>query len=304
MREDLEMPAGKLASQASHASRLSLLHFIKDNPHRVDEFINNNSAGSVVVLKCKNLQKLQAAFQQAKDMGFPCAMFSDSGHIMFPHFDGSLVTTALAIGPAPKEAMRPITKKFQLIKSSKEELIQMMLRCEQTSGMNVLDHGIGVNETYRQILGIINGDDIPDGWRLPDWIHHPFIKNNQMDYDIVEEYQIYHDVGKPHVLVKDENGKSHFPNHAEKSYQLWKHVGNSEAALLMKMDMDAHMLKADDIPEFSKRKQAATLLLTAVSEIHANAQMFGGFDSDSFKIKIKNLTKRGKQLINYVELNK
>lgn len=305
VRDDLQMPAGKLASQASHASRLSLLQFIKQHPHRLDEFITNNVAGSMIVVKCKNLTQLEKAFEQAKEYGFPCAMFTDSGHVLPPHFDGSPVTTALAIGPATKESMRPITKKFQLVRSKKEELVQMMLRTEQTSGMNVFEHGISVHETYNTILEIIHaGKTAPDGWRLPEWIFHDFIVNNQMDHDIVSEYQIYHDVGKPHVMIKDEMGKTHFPNHAEKSYELWKHVGNHESAVLMKMDMDAHLLKADDIPEFSKRKQAATLLLTAVAEIHSNAKIFGGFDSDSFKIKIKNLAKRGKQIINHMEKQK
>lgn len=110
------MPTGKLAAQASHASRLSLLHFIKQNPHRLDEFIEANVAGSMVVLKCKNLSQLEKSFEQAKQANFPCAMFTDSNHILPPFFDGSPTVTALAVGPAKKEDMRFITKKFQLVK--------------------------------------------------------------------------------------------------------------------------------------------------------------------------------------------
>ncbi|MGY8607445.1 peptidyl-tRNA hydrolase [Gluconobacter cerinus] len=116
VRDDLEMPAGKLASQASHASRLSLLHFIRDNPHRLAEFIDSNVAGSMVVLRAKNLAALEKAHLQATNAGLPTAMFTDSGHVLLPHFDGSPVTTAVAIGPARREDMRPMTKKFQVVK--------------------------------------------------------------------------------------------------------------------------------------------------------------------------------------------
>lgn len=110
------MSAGKLASQASHASRLSLLHFIKQNPHRLDEFISNNVAGSIVVLKAKNKDILCNMFEQAQEEGFPTSLFTDSGHILLPHFDGSPTITALSIGPALKSDMRHLTKKFQMVK--------------------------------------------------------------------------------------------------------------------------------------------------------------------------------------------
>lgn len=116
IREDIDMPPGKLASQAAHAARLSLLHFIRDNPHRLDEFISRNVAGSIVVLKAKNLQQLLKTYEAAVAEGLPTALFTDSGHVLLPHFDGSPVTTALAIGPAARETMRSMTKKYQVVK--------------------------------------------------------------------------------------------------------------------------------------------------------------------------------------------
>jgi hypothetical protein len=35
----------------------------------------------------------------------------------------------------------------------------------------------------------------------------------------------------------------------------------------------------------------------AMAEVHSNAQMFGGENSDSFKIKAKHLEKRGRQVM-------
>ena len=115
IRDDLKMPVGNAVSQGIHASRLSMLHFLKRFPERADEFIELNSCGSVAVVKGKNLQALQRAYEEAQLANLPCAIFSDSGHILPPHFLGDPVTSALSIGPAPREAMRRITKKFQCL---------------------------------------------------------------------------------------------------------------------------------------------------------------------------------------------
>lgn len=110
------MKPGKLASQAAHAGRLSLLHFIRDNPHRLDELIEKNSDGTVIVLKAKNQAALETSYRAAQDAGLPSALFTDSGHVMLPHFDGGPVVTAMAIGPARREQMRSITKKFRSVR--------------------------------------------------------------------------------------------------------------------------------------------------------------------------------------------
>jgi len=63
------------------------------------------------------------------------------------------------------------------------------------------------------------------------------------------------------------------------------------------MDMDVHLLKDAGVDGFSSRPEAATLLLTALAEIHSNAEMFGGIESTSFKIKWKQLNRRGKKIL-------
>src|SRR3546814_7069686 len=73
--------------------------------------------------------------------------------------------------------------------------------------------------------------------------------------------------------------------------------GDPEIGDLIGMDMDVHLLKGDDVESFSKRPQARALLITALSEVHANASMFGGIESTSFKIKWKHLDKRGKAIL-------
>lgn len=146
VRDDLQMAPGKLAAQAVHAARLSLLRYIKRYPHRLDELISLNSCGSVVILHGKNLRQLEEAHTQATAAHLPTALFSDSGHIpvvWFPklsttpsadlglgsdagprvgshihhneNFDGSPIVTSLAIGPASRETMRHITKRMRCV---------------------------------------------------------------------------------------------------------------------------------------------------------------------------------------------
>lgn len=109
------MEPGKLASQAIHASRLSLLHFLNRHPDRAPEFLALNSCGSAVTLRAKNLAALERARDEAERAGIPWALFTDRDHVMPPHFDGSPVTTMLAIGPAPRESMRHITRKMRCV---------------------------------------------------------------------------------------------------------------------------------------------------------------------------------------------
>src|SRR3546814_7888859 len=73
-----------------------------------------------------------------------------------------------------------------------------------------------------------------------------------------------------------------FPDHAAISEAAWLAAGGDpEIGDLIGMDMDVHLLKGDDVESFSKRPQARALLITALSEVHANASMFGGIESTS-----------------------
>lgn len=107
-------------------------------------------------------------------------------------------------------------------------------------------------------------------------------------------YTIFHDIGKAFCLQVDSDGKRHFPDHANVSYQIFKQTFNNDiAADLIKHDMDIHLLKANGVDEFVKNPHAITLLLTGLAEVHSNAEMFGGNSSVSFKIKHKSITQRG-----------
>lgn len=181
-----------------------------------------------------------------------------------------------------------------------------MKSTKQFDNQNVYEHGISVNNHYNDLLKYLNGQSI-DNWKIPKWIdqYKTKILNDLMDYEVVKEYQIFHDVSKPYVLHIDSNGKRHFPNHAEESYEIWSQVGNKDSANLIKMDMDIHLLKQESLEEFASRQEAITLLITGLCEIHANARCFPeDISSTWFKIKYKHIDKFGKRICDkiYIDL--
>ena len=181
-------------------------------------------------------------------------------------------------------------------------LLESMRQCNQTQGMTILQHGEMVRDYYQDLIGHIrDGKPLHHEWRLPEWIFDPLLLEDLPDDDLMAEYHVFHDVGKPVCRIVDGEGKQHFPNHAKVSEQVWRESGgNEDVAVLISMDMDIHLLKDEGVVEFSSRPQARALLLTGLAEIHANASMFGGVQSTSFKIKWKHLNKRGRAILRII----
>ncbi|ELP6119467.1 HD domain-containing protein [Vibrio vulnificus] len=184
--------------------------------------------------------------------------------------------------------------------TSNHELRTLMRNCEQTEGMTVLEHGVSVASYYLDLIKhLTNGDELKKEWRLPEWCHDPLLLESLLPLEEVVTYQIYHDCGKPLCIEFDDEGRRHFPNHADVSYELWKSIhGDSDIAWLIKHDMEIHLARAKDAERIADTKYWATQLLTGLAEVHANASMFGGSESTSFKIKLKNLKKIGKRILN------
>ena len=170
-----------------------------------------------------------------------------------------------------------------------------MRGCEQFPGMSVLDHGLDVFARYLDL----NSDEPKLRWRMPDWVEA--LKPLQLPLETMRLYLTYHDCGKPFCRVVDAEGKQHFPSHAQVSYLTWMKYAETpedeEIGKLILMDMDAHTLKGDAINEFIERPEAPSLLLAALAEIHSNAAWLNALDSDSFKIKWKQIDKIGKKLV-------
>lgn len=176
-----------------------------------------------------------------------------------------------------------------------------MRECEQAPGLDVLEHGDRVAAAYEQLLAhLAHGAACPEGWRVPAWLsaQPEAWLQRLLPQAVLREYQRYHDCGKPFCLQWDEQGRRHFPGHARMSAQVWRALGGAEQVCqLMAQDMDVHLLGAQAIPEFAQRPEAASLWLTGLAEVHANAEMFGGLASDSFKAKAKHLDRRGRALL-------
>lgn len=182
-----------------------------------------------------------------------------------------------------------------------QKLVVAMLKCEQTPGQSVYQHGVSVNHHFEDLISVLSQGGDSD-WRLPEWAvtYADDIIKNIHPSEITSVYLVYHDAGKSECKVIDENGKVHFPNHAAVSKRVFLEAGGDPVvANLIGWDMVLHTAKAEEIEEYCKiwtKQDAATLLLAALAEIHSNAKMFGGIESASFKIKWKQLERRGKQV--------
>jgi hypothetical protein len=187
-----------------------------------------------------------------------------------------------------------------------------MKKTPQTDTQSVWDHGVAVSEKYKELVSYLRGESkLTSEWKMPDWVedNKKFILDNLYSDDIMRQYHVYHDCGKPYCIEYDDEGRKHFPNHSQVSYDTYLDVfgsdgSNQAIADLIKHDMDVHMMKAAGVEDFCNEmgaKKAISLLITALCEIHANADMFGGINSTSFKIKFKQINKRGKAIINFLK---
>lgn len=172
-----------------------------------------------------------------------------------------------------------------------------MRACQQTANQNTLQHGLSV---WKHTFRLLTSDDL-SGFRLPSWWdqYKAKILENTHSFKTIKHYAIWHDCGKPFTLEIDSEGKRHFPNHAAKSAETFReYIRNDETICrLIGNDMLMHTHKYEDIMELGlSTKDICTHLIIALAELHANAEHFGGIESESFKIKFKRYEKLGKKL--------
>lgn len=173
-----------------------------------------------------------------------------------------------------------------------------MSSCEQMENLSVLEHGRSVAHYYIDIRNhVLYDEPLKYDWKLPDWIFDKSFWNTDLSQRDILTYQIYHDCGKPYCITYDEDGRKHFPNHSEVSYEISKEFFNDDISHLIKNDMQSHLTKPSNFKNFMMIKNYNILLITGLCEIHSNSKMFGGIESTSFKIKYKNLNKIGNNII-------
>ena len=173
-----------------------------------------------------------------------------------------------------------------------------MESCEQAPGLNMLQHGQQVHNEYLKLNEQLNSNTIKCKELEAFWQR---FKHAIPPSSVLEKYHTYHDCGKPLCLEISADGKRRFPNHAKLSAKQYSIIFPADkfTSILIEHDMDFHTCKGDDLNDLLKNPIAPILYITAWAEINANAQMFGGFDSESYKIKRSRLIQSGKKLLNY-----
>jgi hypothetical protein len=167
--------------------------------------------------------------------------------------------------------------------------------CEQTSGQNMVEHGLSVRETYERLLSGMRTGDL-SGFRLPVWwavdfpLFAPILERHAY---VISRYQVMHDCGKHLVRAVSESGRVSYPDHAAASANEFERLYADSAMPaatftqireLIANDMAFHTGDLDAIASLSS-DNLVILAVTALCELHSNALMFGGIESDSFKIK-------------------
>ena len=150
-----------------------------------------------------------------------------------------------------------------------DQLLLNMRRCFQFKDVDMYEHGLLVNREYVNIITSLNEGLISE----------------VLPVDLIDVYK--------NMSVLDFSLMMKYPEHADVSYQQIKRLFPEEIDLqyLVLHDMDFHTLKPNQLKELAESKYGFSLYLTAWAELIANAQMFDGFDSVSFKIKRKHLVK-------------
>lgn len=171
-----------------------------------------------------------------------------------------------------------------------------MTKCEQAPGLNMLQHGLSVHEHYKALLQELTSDNVECKELRALYAKY---KSKLPPAEVLERYHVYHDCGK-HLCLTIDCGKRHFPNHAEISSKQYAAIFPEDGFTkqLIAMDMDFHHMRGDDLLRTCHSPFAPILYFTAWAEINANAEMFGGRDSESYKIKRSRLIQAGKKLLN------
>ena len=127
VRDDLNMPKGKMAAQVAHASMGAILFYARDMgevtgtedkpghlyqmnvPAPVHEWLSGDFAK--IVLKCQTADDLFALEDQAKAQNIPYKLIKDNGTTVF----SEPTITCIAIGPWYAEVIDEMTKNFKLL---------------------------------------------------------------------------------------------------------------------------------------------------------------------------------------------
>jgi len=173
------------------------------------------------------------------------------------------------------------------------------MRATPQGSVSVWKHCLQTREKANILTMVRNGYLAREA--APAWVPEWFFSSPQLllpreKRAVLVRYLGHHDCGKPFVYQEVE-GRAHFPDHANKSAEIWRAVGGTEQeARLMQRDMELHTMGAEAVPAFAADVDAPLLLVAALGALWANQDDFGGADSVSFKMKLKHLDRRGRAI--------
>jgi peptidyl-tRNA hydrolase, PTH2 family len=106
VRNDLKLPKGKLAAQASHASVEAVL---KSDRSKVKEW--HDFGQKKIVLKVADEKELIKFFQKAKELGFTASLITDAGKtVVAPG-----TKTCVGIGPDNEDEIDKLTGNLKMM---------------------------------------------------------------------------------------------------------------------------------------------------------------------------------------------
>lgn len=261
-------------------------------------------SNSIICLSVKDEHELLKLFDKYREYT-PCILFRE------PDIDNQATSICLFGTPEIRKTLRNLPLLGKENKYSYKNVINRMIMTQQNNKQNILEHGLSVMKYFNEIKKTLKNSTEYNSFlnlKIPDFIidNKDFILENLLSDDILNEYQQYHDIGKPYCIKYDEEGKIHFPNHEEYSSKIYLEFSDHcEKLLISKLiyhDMDFHKLKPSECDSYLNQSKLSkseiiSLLLTTLAELNSNADMFGGFESTSFKIKYKNYLKISKKII-------
>ena len=301
------LASGYQTAQVAHALAEYAIAFPEEFSkwHKVSNF--------VVVLAAKDEKSLRKFAQDLRKRGIGFKSFQE------PDLGYELTSIALTPSQATVEACRGLSlagnnhskndlcQDFKIKEGLKQRMnfVEDLKNHEQASGISIYQHGEMVMNKFLEIKGFLEDGENQHiskskEWKIPPWImthREQFLDAiNSYGTETITKYLFWHDCGKPQVKTVDLQGKHHFPDHEKSSVETYLkyYPGDEEVSDFIGKDMFMHTSSIEEVKNFynSNPKMALVLAISALAELHANGSIFGGIESDSFKIKWKKLDRR------------
>lgn len=273
-----DLPVGYQAVQSAHALR----EFQDKYPN--EDLAWHQSNNSIVIVTASDLKEFNKLLRKATGEGIGFAAFSEP----------DLADQITAVCFVPGDKTKHLLRHCQLLGGPSTpnnppkgllDYVHLMKQTPQGNG-SVWEHCQQVEERFNQLIN--HEGDWPRLERCR-WLEGAL----PLPDGLLPELRIYcryHDIGKPICHIETDR-KHQYPDHANVSADIWAKIdGRERITRWIRNDMAVHTLTQEEfqsIPDWQLHR------LVGLAEVYANAEMFGGFESDQFKIKLKKVIRNG-----------